>query len=198
MENREPTAEGVDRAMAGDGNGGRAAATDPEAPENAMDALAQERDRFRELAIRTRAEFENYQKRVTRDLQAERQYAVQPLATDLLPVLDNLDRAIESASSNADSGGILEGVQMVRKHFLDTFAKHGIEALRPEGVPFDPNQHQAVMQYPTTDFPPMTVLRTFQAGYKLRDRVIRPAQVLVAVAPPAEGDAPAEPGPAAE
>lgn len=157
----------------------------PEAPEaqSGLEAVVLERERFRELAMRTRAEFENYQKRVGRDLQIERQYAVQPLAADMLPVIDNLERAIESAKSSDQAQGILEGIELVRRQWLEAFGKHGIERIAPSGAPFDPNFHQAVLQLPTSDAPPMTVLQTLQTGYRLKDRVIRPAQVMVAAAP---------------
>lgn len=148
-----------------------------------LEGLIAERDRFKELALRARAEFENFQKRSNRDLQVERQYAVQPLAADLLPVLDNLDRAIDSARGKDDAKGIVEGIELVRKQFFDAFVKHGIERIAPTDAPFDPNFHQAVLQVPTAEKPPMTVLQTLQTGYRLKDRVIRPAQVMVATAP---------------
>ena len=154
------------------------------APELSTEQLAAERDKYLEMAQRARADLENYQKRAVRDLQNERKYAVQPLATDLLPVLDNLDRALAAAQKHEQaSSGLVEGVQLVQKQLLDAFAKHGIEGVDPIDEPFDPNFHEAVSQQPTAERPPMSVLMTLQKGYKLHDRVIRPAQVIVASAP---------------
>lgn len=152
--------------------------------------LTAERDHYLEMARRSRADFENYQKRVARDLQIERKYALQPLLGDLLPVLDNLDRALEAAGGDFDgpARGLLEGIRMVRKQWLDALQKHGVEALNPEGQSFDPNLHEAIMQQPSDEHPAMTVLKTLQIGYKLHDRVVRPAQVIVSLGPvsPAE------------
>lgn len=141
--------------------------------------LLDEREQFKTLALRTRAEFENYQKRVARDMQQERKYANMPLVGDLLPALDNLDRAIESGKDNPQAAGILEGIRLVRKQLLDGFEKHGVTPIPTTDTPFDPNMHQAVMQQPSADKPAMTVLQTLQNGYMLHDRVVRPAQVIV-------------------
>lgn len=158
-----------------------------EDPNDELARLRSERNKYLELAKRARADFDNYQKRISRELQTERMYAAQPMIADLLPVLDNLDRALESAKDNAEAAGIVEGVQMVRKQFQDAFEKHGVRRITPNGVPFDPNFHEAVMQIPTADHEPMTIVQTLQSGYTLHERVIRPAQVIVA-APPPSGD----------
>lgn len=152
------------------------------APES--ESIEAERDRYLELARRTQAEFENYQKRVRRDAETERRYAALPVVTDLLPVMDNLDRALEACSEQEKSSSLYQGIVLVRKQWLDVLQKHGVVALDPAGQPFDPNLHEAVMQQPSDEHPPMTVLRVLRGGYQLHDRVIRPAQVIVA-APPA-------------
>lgn len=149
-----------------------------------LEELTAERDRFREMALRARADFDNYQKRAARDLNAERKYAALPLVLDLLPVVDNLDRALASARGKSEASGIVDGVDIVRKQLTVALEKHGVAAIIADGQPFDANEHQALMQQPTADVAPMTVLQTLQAGYKLHDRVIRPAQVVVAAAPP--------------
>lgn len=162
--------------------------TQAKAEQVSVESLIAERDKYLEMARRVRADFDNYQKRVARDMQTERQYAAQPLIAALLPVVDNLDRALESASAQKGSdGGIIEGVSLVRKQLQDAFEKHGVRAIAPEGDPFDPNVHEAVMQVPTNAQAPMTVIRTVQTGYMLHDRVIRPAQVIVAAAMPSAG-----------
>lgn len=151
-----------------------------------VETLIAERDKYLEMARRARADFDNFQKRAARDLQTERQYAAQPFLADLLPVLDNLDRAIDSAKESEAGSGILAGVEMVRKQLRDALEKNGVRMIRPDGEHFDPNVHEAVMQQPSADHPPMTVLQTLQAGYMLRERVIRPAQVIVSQAPPSD------------
>jgi len=145
-------------------------------------AVTAERDKYLDLARRTRADFENYQTRVRRDMEAERRYAAAALIAELLPVLDNLERALESAKKAKADPTLLEGVEIVRRQFGDTLAKHGVAPIKPEHEPFDPNLHQAVMQQPSNDHPPMTVLMTVETGYKLHDRVIRPAKVIVSAA----------------
>lgn len=148
---------------------------------NELKNLLAERDKFRDAALRARADFENYQKRVARDLESERKFAAQPLIVDLLPIIDNLQRALDSAG--ADGGSIVAGVQLVQKSLLAALEKHGIKPIIPGDEPFDPNQHEAVMQQPVANKPPMTVVQTVRSGYRLHDRVIRPAQVIVSSAP---------------
>lgn len=141
-----------------------------------------DRDRYKELALRGRADFDNYQKRAARDLDTERKYAARGVITDLLPVMDNLDRALASAESNAEAGGIVEGIKIMRKQFFDVLRKHGVEPIFAVDEPFDPHLHEAVMQQPHPDKPPMNVVQTVQMGYRMHDRILRPAQVIV-VAP---------------
>ncbi|QDU60678.1 heat shock protein GrpE [Planctomycetes bacterium Pan216] len=148
-----------------------------------LEKAMEERDKYLNLAQRARAEFENYQRRMNREMQQQKQFAAQPLASDLLSAIDNLDRAISSAEDQKETAGILEGIKLVRKQLLDTLAKHSIEQMIPDGEPFDPHHHEAVMQQPSGDCPPMTVLQTVETGYMLHDRVIRPAKVIVSVSP---------------
>jgi molecular chaperone GrpE len=168
--------------------------TKPQAPDNGAltaeaellaraEAAEQARDQYLKLAQRTQADFENYQKRAARDLAQERRFAHGPLAADLLPALDNLDRAIAAARQAGDNGSLAQGVGMVVSQMLDVLRRHGITPIDALGKPFDPNLHQAVMQVPTADQPPMTVVQVLEQGYLLHDRVLRPARVAVAVAP---------------
>lgn len=145
-------------------------------------AIEAERDKYLELARRTQAEFENYQKRVRRDLESERRYAAQPVITDLLPALDNLERALQSAANDAGAAKLVEGIKLVHKQWLDTLAKHGVTPIDAVGQPFDPNMHEAIMQQPAANVAPMTVLQTVRTGYQLHERILRPAQVIVSAA----------------
>jgi molecular chaperone GrpE len=130
-------------------------------------------------ALRTQAELENYRKRAQRELADERRYAVVPLVRDLLPVVDNLQRAIDAAQQTTEGQGLLEGVKLVVTQLEAVLKQHGCLPIETVGTPFDPNQHQAIAQEPSTEHPAGTVTRATQVGYKLHDRVIRPAQVFV-------------------
>lgn len=148
-----------------------------------LQVAEQQREEYANLARQTRAEFENYQKRFQRDLAVERQYAQAPLASDLLPALDNLDRALQAARDSGDKGALVQGVAMVQTQLLDILRRHGVSRIESQGQPFDPNLHQAVMQQPSADLPPQSVLQVLEQGYLLHERVLRPARVIVSTAP---------------
>jgi molecular chaperone GrpE len=144
-----------------------------------------------ERALRTHAELENYRKRMQREMADERKYAVVPLVRDLLPVIDNLERAIEHAQARSASEGstagevasLLEGVKLVAQQFETVLKQYQCERIPAVGETFDPNLHQALAQEPSNEYPAGTVSRAYQAGYKLEGRVIRPAQVFVSTGP---------------
>jgi molecular chaperone GrpE len=147
-----------------------------------LQSAEQKRDEYLDLAQRTRADFENYQKRMQRDLVQERRFAQTPLAADLLPALDNLERATVAAEQAGEKGPLVQGVVMVQAQLLDILRRHGITRIEAQGLPFDPNLHQAVMQQPHKDHPPMTVVQVLEQGYMIHDRVLRPARVAVSTA----------------
>lgn len=149
-----------------------------------IEELTRQRDEFRDMVKGVRAEFENYQKRQQRELAAERRFAQAPLALDLLPAIDNLDRAVQSARKAGDNGPLAAGVQMVVQQILDQLKRHGIVRMEAIHQPFDAARHTAVTQLPSTDHPAMTVLEVFESGYMHHDRVLRPASVAVAITPP--------------
>jgi molecular chaperone GrpE len=141
-------------------------------------------------ALRAGAELENFRKRAQREMADERRYAVLPLVRDLLAVLDNLNRAIETTLTRRASEGVndpnaslLEGVKMVAAQFEAVLKQHGCTPIETVGTPFDPNQHQAIAQEPSDQYPAGTITRAAQIGYKLHDRVVRPAQVFVSTGP---------------
>ncbi len=140
---------------------------------------ASERDQYLELAARTRAEFENYQKRSQREREQDRKYAFGPIAESLLPILDNLDRAVVAAKQAGETGPLVQGVAMVQAQFIDLLKKNGITRIDAAGKPFDPNLHQAVMQKATNDVAPNTVVQVIEQGFMNQDRVLRPAKVIV-------------------
>ena len=136
-----------------------------------------------ERALRSQAELENYRKRSQRELADERRYAVVPLVRDLLAVVDNLERAIEAAQQAEGGESLLAGVKMVASQLETILKQHQCVRIETVGQPFDPNQHQAIAQEPSDQYPSGTITRAAQSGYKLHDRVIRPAQVFVSTGP---------------
>ena len=134
--------------------------------------------------LRALAEFDNYRKRATRELEGVQRYAVERFAQELLPVLDGFELAMASAAS-ADADSLLAGQAATQRLLLKAFEKAGIAALDPTGQPFNPAEHEAVVAQPSAAQPPDTVLQTVQKGYLLNGRVLRPARVIVARAPDA-------------
>ncbi len=143
----------------------------------------QARDQYLDLAQRARADFENYQKRMLRDQATERRYAQAPLAADLLAPMDNLDRATAAAQQAGEKGPLVQGVALVQNQLLDILRRHGITRIDTQGKPFDANLHEAVMQQPSKDHPPFTVMQVLEQGYMIHERVLRPARVIVSSAP---------------
>lgn len=136
-----------------------------------------------ERILRAQAELENYRKRVQREMAEERKFALIPLVRDLLPVVDNLERAIEAAQQTPDAAGLLEGVKMVATQLTAALGQHQCVRIDGVGAQFDPNVHQAIGQEASDQHAAGVVSREFQAGYKLHDRVIRPSQVYVSTGP---------------
>jgi molecular chaperone GrpE len=129
------------------------------------------------------ADFENARKRLLRDAEIERKYAIEPMARDLLAVLDNLDRALDAAKTADNTGPLAMGVAATVTLLLDILRRYGVSRIEcPPGTVFDPNRHQAVMQQPTADFEPGQVVQTLQQGFLIHDRVLRPTSVIVAAA----------------
>ncbi len=136
----------------------------------------------RQQLLRGQADLENYQKRSQRELAEQRRYAALPLARELLNVTDNLKRAIEAAVEAGESEQLVSGVQMVAEQLGTILSQYDCLRIDAKGQEFDPNLHEAIGQVPSQDHPPGTVIQVTQAGYRMHDRVVRPSQVLVAVA----------------
>jgi molecular chaperone GrpE len=154
-----------------------------EATKAQLQAAEQARDEYLAQAKRARADFENYQKRAARDQAQEKKYAIAGLAVDLLGALDNLERATAAAEQAGEQGPLVQGVALVHTMFLDALRRHGVTRIEAQDQPFDPNLHQAVIQVPTADKPPMTIVQVLEPGYLLHDRILRPARVGVAAPP---------------
>ena len=148
------------------------------------------RDEYLADLQRLAADFDNFRKRVTRDQQSLVVRATERLVTELIPVLDGLERAVAVAAESAEPT-LEEGVRMVQRALHGALAKEGLEEVVADG-PFDPHQHEALMQQPS-EAPEGTVIQVLQKGYRLGDRVLRPARVIVAGPPPEQPPAPPEP-----
>ncbi len=136
-------------------------------------------------ALRAQAELDNFRKRAKRELDDERRYADLPVLRSLLPVGDNIRRAIEAAEKSPDSSTsvLLDGIKMVAQNLEEVLKRHGGRKIEALNKPFDPAVHEAISQMPKADVPEHTVLMVVQDGYTLHDRVVRPAQVIVSTNP---------------
>ncbi len=152
------------------------------APGDSLQAALAERDTAMQKWLLAVADFDNYRRRAQKEAEQERRYAVLPLARDILPVLDNLHRALDAARNGGDANALAQGVQMVARQFDDILAKFSVVPIAAVDKPFDPNLHQALSQQPAPGKPPMTVLSECERGYTLHDRVVRPSTVIVSAA----------------
>jgi molecular chaperone GrpE len=152
-------------------------------------AKAEKADEYLELAQRTKADFENYRKRAIREAAVAQDRGVVKLARELLPAVDNLDRAMEAAQAASDDDAdaaengaspLISGIKLVHADVIAALARVGIEPYSPEGEPFDPQQHEAVAQQPVEGAQSGTIVEVYQRGYRLGDSVLRPARVVVA------------------
>jgi len=148
----------------------------------ALTAKAEKADEYLQLAQRTQADFENFRKRAARDAAIAKERGATKLALDLLPAVDNLERALAHApaSENDDDGAFASGIKHVHSDVVAALQRAGIERYSPEGEQFDPTLHEAVAQQPVEGYEPGTVVEVFQRGYRIGDSVVRPARVVVA------------------
>lgn len=135
--------------------------------------------------LRAQAEVQNIRRRAERDVENAHKFALDKFSSDLLPVIDSLERALEAADSLDHEGvkGMKDGVELTLKMFVDTLAKHGVEQISPMGEPFNPEYHQAMSMVPNPDMEPNSVMAVMQKGYILKGRLVRPAMVVVSKAP---------------
>lgn len=146
--------------------------------------LAAAYESAKEASLRAQAEAQNIRRRAEQDVEKAHKFGLEKIVNDLLPVVDNLERALASFdATNEALAPFAEGIELTLKSFLDALARHKVEVVFPEGEPFDPNLHQAVSTVPNPDVEPNTVLNCFQKGYTLAGRLVRPAMVVVSKAP---------------
>ncbi len=139
-----------------------------------------------DLFVRERAELENFKRRMQREKSESLRFAAEPLVRDVLPLVDNLERAVKHAEGNENGQALVEGVELVLRSFLEALEKHGVCRVKAKDEIFDPTKHQAVAQVENAQLAPNTVVDEHQPGYQLHDRLLRPAMVTVSKAPPSQ------------
>lgn len=144
-----------------------------------VDKLEEELKKSEDKYLRLYAEFENFKRRKNKEIETNNVYKSQKVITEILPSLDNLERALQVESDNEEIKSLLKGVEMVYEGLLNVLKSEGVELIETENAQFDPNYHHAVMQDEDSEKESGAILDTFQKGYKLKDRVIRPAMVKV-------------------
>ena len=168
----------------------------PRAPEPAAESESTELEALRaelqekvDRLLRLQADFENFRRRTLKEREEAYQYGHQNLVKDLLPTVDNLERAIGHArkSGHEDLDGLLQGIDLVQRELMGVLAKHGVTEIGALGQAFDPSVHEALAQVEDPTVPANTVVQVFQRGYRLRDRLLRPAQVVVSRTPSEKG-----------
>jgi molecular chaperone GrpE len=179
-EQAEPeTVSNGDPEAAEAGDGSDEPAAEPDAPESPEDALEAAKD----AALRAQADAMNVQRRAEQEIEKARKFALERFCGDLLSVVDNLERALDSGGNDQGDAALAEGVELTRKGFMDVLAKYGVEPVDPVGEPFDPETAQAMSMVEQPDVEPNSVVAVMQKGYLLNGRLLRPAMVMVSKAP---------------
>jgi len=153
-----------------------------EADANDLEDLQADLDRFRDLALRSQADFENYKKRAAREKEEAIRYANTSLLERLVAIVDNFELGLEAAKREGDQSPIYSGMSLVLKQLNDFLAENGLQPIEAEGKKFDPNLHEAIA-HQSSDFPEETVIRQTRRGYRFKDRLLRPSQVVVSSGP---------------
>jgi molecular chaperone GrpE len=159
----------------------QAASPDQDEDEN----LQADLDRFRDLALRSQADFENYKKRAAREKEEAVKYANSALLERLMPVVDNFELGLEAARGEGESSPVFSGMSMVLKQLLDFITEQGLQPIVATGQKFDPNLHEAIAHEPSDQFPEGIVTRQTRRGYRMKDRLLRPSSVVVSSGPAA-------------
>jgi len=192
-EKRERAEEEPRDRGGGAGSGEESAGEQVRRLERELGEKVAEAERNAEQYLRALADIENLKKRTRKEKAEALRFAGEGLVRDLLPVVDNLERAVEHAESGGDGQPLLEGVKLVLRSALDALEKHGIRRIDAGGAPFDPAVHEAIARVPDPSREPNRVIEQFQPGYRLHERLLRPAKVSVSVRPQAE-ESRGEPG----
>ena len=171
---------------ADEASGGGESRLDDLSPQEQIEDLRVQLEEAKDQGLRRQAELENYRKRAARQMDQERRYACVPVIRDLLPVWDNMGRAIDAAEQSHDTSSLLEGFKMTAEQLESALARHHCAEIKALHQPFDPNLHQAISQLPNDEHPAGTVTHVVQIGFLLHDRVVRPSQVVISSGSPQE------------
>jgi molecular chaperone GrpE len=156
-----------------------APATENGQPEDDSDGLQADLDRFRDLALRSQADFENYKKRAAREKEEAIKYANSSLLEKLIAIVDNFELGLEAARAEGEKSPIFSGMRMVLKQLSDFLAENGLQPIDATGTKFDPNLHEAIAHEPSDEVPEGTVIRQMRRGYKMKHHLLRPSSVVV-------------------
>ena len=181
-----PITEDDSASADGTESGGAATAAAPEQGENSETQLAAvqaDLEKFKDRALRAQADFENFRKRTAREKEEAVRYANMDLLERLIPILDNFELGLNAARTSSEGSAILAGMEMVGRQLQDFLRSNGVEPIAAEGEKFDPNVHDAVAQEVSGEVPEGHVIRQHRRGFKLKDRLIRPAAVVVSKGP---------------
>jgi molecular chaperone GrpE len=153
-----------------------------EAANDELTKVVEEREQLRDRLLRTTAEFDNYRKRVDRDRREMADRAAEAVLTEILPIIDDLERALAAEDTGEGADAYRRGVELIHKQLLDLLTRRGVAPIDTAGATFDPHLHQAVSSEPSADHREGEIIEEFRRGYRLGDRLLRPAMVKVATA----------------
>jgi molecular chaperone GrpE len=156
----------------------------PASPDQEEDeSLQADLDHFRDLALRSQADFENYKKRAAREKEEAIKYANSALLERLIAIVDNFELGLEAARGDAENSSVFSGMSMVLKQLMDFLTEHGLQPIDATGQKFDPNLHEAIAHEPSEQIPEGVVIRQTRRGYRMKDRLLRPSSVVVSSGP---------------
>ena len=174
---KQSAASSAPSSVARGADAAQAEAEDPTA------GLQADLDRFRDLALRSQADFENYKKRSAREKEEAIKYANSSLLERLVGIIDNFELGLAAAKEQGAESPIYSGMVLVQKQLNDLLAENGLQPIDAEGKTFDPNLHEAIAHEPSNEFPEEVVVRQARRGYRFKDRLLRPAKVVVSSGP---------------
>lgn len=178
--NEVPAEDTVEQAQSAEGTSDAAAEADQaESPEARIAALEEEVNKAKDQALRAAADAQNARRRAEQDAEKARKFALERFVKELLPVVDSLEKALESLQNDESASVHREGLEMTLKMQQSALEKFGVKQLEPQGEPFDPQYHEAMTMVPNPAMEPNTVMDVLQKGYTLNDRLVRPAMVVV-------------------
>ena len=152
-------------------------------PQAEDESLQVDLDRFRDLALRSQADFENYKKRAAREKEEAIKYANNALLERLIPIVDNFELGLEAARGEGERSAIFSGMSMVLQQLMDFLTEHGVQPIDATGQKFDPNLHEAIAHEPSDEVSEGVIIRQTRRGYRMKDRLLRPSSVVVSSGP---------------